>query len=420
MRRVVVTGMGILSPLGIGVEHNWKRLVRGDQGVRRIEHFEVDELDSKIAGIIPKGEGEGEYNEEALFGRRERSRNDRFILYSLATTEEALQDAGWKPEDEEALERTGVILGSGVGGFSTITAGALDFAERGQKAISPFFIPAQVINLASGQVAIKYGFKGPNYSVVSACSTGADSVSSGARAIQLDEADVVITGGSDAVVHPLAIAGFCRAKAMSTGYNDTPEKASRPFDTGRDGFVIAEGAGVLILEELEHAKKRGATIYAEVLGFSSASDAYHITATAPDGNGERRALTLALDRAKVDPGDVDYVNAHATSTPVGDVGELAALSTIFKGNENLAISSTKSSVGHTLGAAGAIESIYSICTINRGLVPPTLNLENKEPGYDHLNLVPNEAQEKKVDIAVSNAFGFGSTKSTLVYSKFNG
>lgn len=411
--------MGMVSPLGVGVEHNWKRIMNGDNGIEKIDVFAEHELGSQVGGQVPSGEGEGEFNETAMFGRRERSRNDRFILYAMAAAQEALQDAHWQPEDEQEKFATGVIIGSGVGGFHTVTEGALGFAEKGVKAISPFFIPAQIINLAGAQVAIKYGFQGPNYGVVSACSTGADAIANAARAIQLDEAEVMITGGSDALIHPLAVAGFVRAQAMTTSYNDRPKEASRPFDTGRDGFIIAEGSGVLVLEEYEHAKKRGAPIYAELLGFASMSDAYHITATHPEGLGEQRAISAALSRAKINPEEIDYVNAHATSTPVGDVGELTALSTVFKNNPDLAISSTKSAVGHTLGAAGAIEAIYTICAINRNQLPPTLNLENPEPGFEKLNLVPKKAQEKEVHKALSNAFGFGSTKASLIFGEVN-
>jgi 3-oxoacyl-[acyl-carrier-protein] synthase II len=415
MKRVVVTGMGIISPLGVGIEHNWNQLMNCKNGISAITAFPTDGLDSKIAGQIPHGEEPGQYNQKQYFSNKEIGRNDPFILHALAATSEALESAGWKPESEEEQNRTGVLMGSGVGGFQTVTKGALDFADRGAKGISPFFIPAQIINLASGQIAIKYGFKGPNYGVVSACSSGADSIASGARSIQLGEADVVVTGGTDAIITPLAIAGFCRARAMSTGYNDRPQEASRPFDTGRDGFVMSEGAGILILEEYEHAKKRGAEIIAELKGYASVSDAYHITATHPEGTGEQRALRRALSMGNLEPTDIDYINAHATSTPVGDVGELNAIHSVFKDNKNVAISSTKSAIGHTLGAAGAIESIYSICAIKYNSVPPTLNLENPEPGFEDLNLVPNQPQEKKVRYALSNAFGFGSAKTSVVF-----
>ncbi len=407
--------MGMVSPLGMGVENNWKRLIAGESGISKIERIPVDEIDSKVAGQVPRGEAPGEFNENELFTRRERDRNDPFILYAMAATEEALEDAGWKPEEDEEKQQTGAIIGSGVGGFFTVTQGALDFAEKGAKGISPFFIPSLIINLAGAQVALKHGFQGPNYGVVSACATGADGIASCVRAIQLEEADVMIAGGADAAIHPVAIAGFCRAKAVSTRYNERPREASRPFDTERDGFIMAEGAGVLVLEEYEHARSRGATIYAEVLGYASINDAYHITATHPEGKGEQRALNIALKKAKITADDVDYVNAHATSTPVGDKGELNAMNAIFGKNQHIAISSTKSAVGHTLGAAGAIEAIYSICAINRGVVPPTLNLETIEPGFEHLNLVPKQAQEKSVKAAVSNAFGFGSSKVSLVF-----
>ncbi len=417
MKRIVVTGMGALTPLGSGVETNWNKLMASASGIRAIDTFDISGVSSKIAGIIPIGTDPGLFDLEGTFSGRDQSRNDKFILYALEATRQALDDAGWHPEDEIERQRTSVVMGSGIGGFVTLENGTRDFDRSGQRALSPFFIASQVINLASGQICIKYGFKGADFGVVSACATGSESIATAARLILLDEADVVVAGGSDAGVDAMAIAAFCQTRALSTGRNDTPEQASRPFDRGRDGFVIAEGAGVLIMEEYEHAKARGATIYAELAGYASASDAYHITATSPDGEGEYRAISTCLERAKIRPDQVDYFNAHATSTPVGDRGELAAIRRVTGDKPAAAISSTKSATGHTLGAAGAIEAIYSILAIRNGVVPPTLNLEDPEEGFDDFNLVPKEPQERKVDIALSNAFGFGATKVTLAFKR---
>ena len=416
MKRVVVTGMGAISPLGLGVEHNWKRLIAGDSGISRITAFPTDGLPSRIAGQVPRGTGAGELDFDSL-SKQLLNRNDIFIVYTMIAGKEALEQARWTSVDEQEAVRTAVIIGSGIGGFQTQYAGSLSFAERGMHALSPYFIPAQLINLASGQIAIEYGFRGPNYSVVSACATGAEAIASGARAIQLDEADVAVVGGADAVIHPLVIAGFCRARALSTGFNDTPEAASRPFDTGRDGFVLAEGAGVLVLEEREHALARGAEILGEVAGYASGSDAFHITATHPEGVGEQQTLRQAMQRAGITPEQVGYVNAHATSTPVGDAGELGALQRVFGDRPSVAVSSTKSAIGHTLGAAGALEAIYTMCALRSGMVPPTLNLEKTDEAFSGFNLVPREAQQHEMQYAISNAFGFGSTKATLVFSK---
>jgi len=417
MKRVVVTGMGAVTPLAAGVAENWERLMAGASGVRIIEAFNTDGLCSKVAGIVPEGTGKGEFDLDGSFSKRDQGRNDKFILYTLEASRQALIDAGWEPTDERQRERTATVLGSGVGGFVTLENGTRSFDRDGQKAVSPFFIAAQVINLASGQVSIRYGFKGPDFGVVSACATGSESIATAARLILLDEADVVLAGGADASIDPLAMAGFCQTRALSTGYNTTPQLASRPFDRGRDGFVMAEGAGVLVLEEYEHARARGAHIYAELCGYASASDAYHITATKPDGEGERRAIGECLRRARIDPSEVQYVNAHATSTPVGDRGELAAMRAVFGVRQSLAISSTKSATGHTLGAAGAIAAIYSILAINHNAVPPTLNLEEPEEGFEDMNLVPKIAQERTVNVALTNAFGFGATKVSLVFRR---
>ena len=415
MRRIVVTGMGAVSPLGCGVARNWEALVSSRSGIRRISEFPVDGLSAKIAGSVPKGVKPGELNLEEGFSAKEVRRNDPFILYALSAAEEALTEAGWRPEEEADRESTGVIIGSGIGGFKTIVDGAGAYAESGKDALPPFFIPAQLINLASGQIAIRYGFYGPDYSVVGACATGAEAIAAGARSILLEEAEVMVVGGADATVHPLAMAGFERLHALSTGWNEDPEAASRPFDRQRDGFVVGEGAGALILEEREHALKRGATVLAELAGFASASDGYHVAASHPEGLGEQRALRRALDRARVNPSEVDYLNAHATSTQVGDRGELTAIRAVFGDRSGLAISSTKSATGHMMGAAGALEAIYTISALRSGVVPPTLNLEKVDEGFESMNLVPRSAQERPVRVGLSNSFGFGATKVALVF-----
>ncbi len=414
MRRVVVTGIGLVTPLGCGQKVNWQRLINGQSGLRRIDHFDVSDLPAKVAGVVPKGTGEGEFNADAICSAKDRRRMDDFIVYGLAAAMEAVEDSGWKPEDEEDRERTGVLIGSGIGGLPAIAAGAITLHEHGPRKISPFFIPASLINLVSGHVSIKYGFKGPNHAVVTACSTGAHAIGDAARFIQLGDAEVMVCGGTEAAVCRLGIAGFAAARALSTSYNDAPTTASRPWDKGRDGFVMGEGAGMVVLEEYEHAKKRGAHIYAEVIGYGMSGDAHHITAPAEDGNGGFRSMRAALKRAGIEPSDIDYVNAHGTSTPLGDEIELGAVKRLFGDHAyKLAMSSTKSAIGHLLGAAGAVEAIYSILAINNGVVPPTLNLENPSDGCD-INLVPKVAQERKVRMALSNSFGFGGTNASLV------
>ena len=414
MRRVVVTGIGLVTPLGCGHKVNWQRLINGQSGLRRIDHFDVSDLPAKVAGVVPKGTGEGEFNADAICSAKDRRRMDDFIVYGLAAAMEAVEDSGWKPEDEEDRERTGVLIGSGIGGLPAIAAGAITLHEHGPRKISPFFIPASLINLVSGHVSIKYGFKGPNHAVVTACSTGAHAIGDAARFIQLGDAEVMVCGGTEAAVCRLGIAGFAAARALSTSFNDAPTTASRPWDKGRDGFVMGEGAGMVVLEEYEHAKKRGAHIYAEVIGYGMSGDAHHITAPAEDGNGGFRSMRAALKRAGIEPSDIDYVNAHGTSTPLGDEIELGAVKRLFGDHAyKLAMSSTKSAIGHLLGAAGAVEAIYSILAINNGVVPPTLNLENPSDGCD-INLVPKVAQERKVRMALSNSFGFGGTNASLV------
>src|SRR6267142_2066569 len=378
MRRVVVTGMGLVTPFGIGLERNWSSLIAGASGIRAIQSFEVSDLPVKIAAQVPRGETPlGLFNADDWVPPKDQRKMDGFIVYALAAAAQAIEDANWHPDSEEACERTGVMIGSGIGGLPGITDGALLLAERGPRRISPFFIPSSLINLASGHVSIRFGFKGPNHAVVTACSTGAHAIGDAARLIALDDADVMLAGGAEAAICRIGIAGFVACRALSTGFNDTPQKASRPYDKDRDGFVMGAGAGVVMLEEYEHAKARGAKIYAEVKGYGLSGDAYHVTAPAEDGNGGLRAMRMALKRAGLSPADVDYINAHGTSTPLGDEIELRAVEKLF-GNAagKLAMSSTKSSIGHLLGAAGAVEAIFCTLSIRDQMVPPTLNLDN--------------------------------------------
>ena len=414
-RRIVITGMGAVSPLGMGVKRTWDGLVAGRSGVKVVP-FDAAGLGSRVAGSVPDKGQEGGFDAEAVFSGKEVRRNDRFILYAMAAADEALAQAGWKPAEERDRERTAVIIGSAIGGFQTMTKGTLEFHVKGADHIPAFFIPAQLINLASGQIAIRHGFLGPDFAVVGACATGAEAVATGARTILTGESDVAVVGGSDATMHPICFAGFEKLHTLSTHFNDTPEQASRPFDRGRDGFVVAEGAGVLILEEYEHARARGAEILAELRGYGSASDAYHIAASHPQGLGEQRAMRWALERAGLAASDIGYVNAHATSTGVGDLGELAAISAVFGRDGRVAVSSTKSATGHTCGAAGALEAIISICALRSGTVPPTLNLQDPEPDYAGMNLVPRQAQERRMKAVLSNSFGFGATKVALVFA----
>ena len=416
MRRVVVTGLGLVSPLGCGVKATWGRLLEGESGLGAIQSFDVSDLPCKVAGQVPLGEtGDGNFNADDYMAAKDRRKVDPFIVYGIAAAQQAIEDAGWTPEDEESLERTGVMIGSGIGGLETIYEGSITIKEKGPRRLSPFFIPAALINLISGQVSIRYGFKGPNHSVVTACSTGAHAIGDAARLIALDDADVMVAGGAEAAICRLGIAGFSASRALSTSFNDTPRKASRPWDQDRDGFVMGEGSGVVVLEELEHAKQRGATIYAEVIGYGLSGDAHHITAPAEDGSGAYRAMRNALKRAEVNPEDIDYINAHGTSTPLGDEIELGAVKRLFGDHaRTLSMSSTKSAIGHLLGAAGAVEAIFSIMAVKEGAVPPTLNLDNPSPGCDGVDLVPHRAKERKVNMALSNSFGFGGTNASLV------
>jgi 3-oxoacyl-[acyl-carrier-protein] synthase II len=419
MRRVVITGMGMVSPLGVGVEHNWAALTAGKSGLRKIDHFEVSDISSQIAGVVPRTEDpnptNGAFN-ELLFGEAKDLRKiDDFTIFALAASKEAIEDSGWKPTSDHDKNRTGVMIGSGIGGLGTMNNTAMVLHEKGPRRISPFANPAMLINLASGHVSIKYGFRGPNHSVVTACATGTHAIGDAARLIMWDDADVMIAGGAEAAVNRLGVASFAAVRALSTGYNDNPTAGSRPFDEGRDGFVIAEGAGIVVLEEYEHAKKRGAKIYAEVVGYGLSGDAHHITSPAEDGDGGYRAMQAALKRAGITPDKIDYINAHGTSTPVGDGIECTAVKRLFGDSaKTVSMSSTKSSIGHLLGAAGAVEAIYSAMAVKTGVLPPTLNLENISEPCKGLDLVPLKAKEKKVNYALSNSFGFGGTNASLI------
>jgi 3-oxoacyl-[acyl-carrier-protein] synthase II len=416
MRRVVVTGLGMVTPLGIGAETVWKRLIEARSGIRAIQGFDVSDLPAKVAGQVPRGETSlGSFNVDEWVPPKEQRKMDEFIIFAMAAAEQAVTDAGWKPEGAEDRERTGVMIGSGIGGLPGITEGALTLHERGPRRISPFFIPSNLINLASGHVSIRYGFGGPNHAVVTACSTGAHAIGDAARLIMWEDADVMVCGGTEAAVCRIGLAGFASARALSTAFNDEPHRASRPWDQARDGFVMGEGSGILVVEELEHAKRRGAKIYAEIIGYGMSGDAYHITSPAPDGNGAFRSMRNALKRSGLPATAIDYINAHGTSTPIGDEIELAAVKRLFGDHAyKLSMSSTKSSIGHLLGAAGSVEAIFSILAIRDKIVPPTLNLENPSPSCD-IDLVPLRAKERPVRYALSNSFGFGGTNASLIF-----
>ena len=416
MRRVVVTGIGLVTPLGVGAESVWQRLLQGQSGVRGIQSFDVSDLPAKIAGQLPRGDTHsGSFNADDWVPPKEQRKMDEFIIFAMAAAEQAVSDAGWKTGDAEERERTGVMIGSGIGGLPGITEGALTLHERGPRRLSPFFIPSNLINLASGHVSIRYGYTGPNHAVVTACSTGAHAIGDAARIIMWDDADVMVAGGTEAAVCRIGMAGFAAARALSTAFNDEPQRASRPWDKARDGFVMGEGSGVVVLEELEHAKRRGAKIYAEVIGYGMSGDAHHITAPAEDGSGAFRAMRNALKRSGRALEDIDYINAHGTSTPLGDEIELGAVKRLFGAHAyKLSMSSTKSSIGHLLGAAGSVEAIFSMLAMRDSIVPPTLNLEDPSEGCD-IDLVPRRAKERRVRFALSNSFGFGGTNASLVF-----
>jgi 3-oxoacyl-[acyl-carrier-protein] synthase II len=420
MRRVVITGMGLLSPYGVGVEHGWKQLLSGVSAARRVTEFEVDDLPCKIAHVIPRGDGGGNtFNPEAFLEPKELRKIGEFILYGIAAADEALKDSGWEPKTPQEQFATGVMIGSGIGGIEGIAENATILKERGPRRISPFFIPGNIINLVSGQVSIRHGLKGPNHAVVTACSTGAHAIGDAARLIMFGDADVMLAGGAEAPVTRLSLAGFAACKALSTGCNDTPQRASRPYDRDRDGFVMGEGAGVVVLEELEHARARGARIYAEITGYGLTGDAHHITAPAEDGDGAFRCMTAALKRAGLTASDIDYINAHGTST-MADTIELGAVERLVgDAASKISMSSTKSSIGHLLGAAGAAEAIFSILAIRDNIAPATINLDNPER-ETAIDLVPNKPRERRIDVALSNSFGFGGTNATLVFQRYNG
>jgi 3-oxoacyl-[acyl-carrier-protein] synthase II len=425
MRRVVITGLGAVTPLGWGVEPTWKALLAGKSGAGRITAFDTTDYACKIACEVPRVDGRGggsaddptSFDPDKVMSAKDRRRIDDFILYAIAAADEAVRDANWTPEDELERQRTGVIIGSGIGGLNSIADTAIELHEKGPRRVSPFFIPSALINLASGQVSIRYGFKGPNHSVVTACATGAHAVGDASRLIMFGDADVMIAGGAEAAVCPLGIAGFIACRAMSTDFNDAPERASRPYDKDRDGFVMGEGAGVLVLEEYEHAKARGAKIYAEVVGYGLAGDAYHITAPAENGDGGFRAMRAAIGHAGIDPSDIDYINAHGTSTPLGDEIELGAVERMLgQAAGKVAMSSTKSAIGHLLGAAGAVEAVFTTLALRDQIAPPTINLDN--PSVETaIDLVPHEAKPMKIEYALSNSFGFGGTNASLVFKK---
>ena len=422
MRRVVVTGLGLVTPLGNGVDATWTRLINGESGLGPITRFDPDGMPCRIAGQVPLKKDFPDradaFEPSEWMESKELKRVDDFIVYGVAAAKQAVTDSGWVPATEEQRCRTGVLIGSGIGGLNGIEEAAITLKEKGHRRISPFFVPGRLINLVSGHVSIEHGFKGPNHAVVTACSTGAHAIGDAARLIMWDDADVMVAGGAEATIGPLGVAGFCAARALSTGFNDTPSKGSRPWDKGRDGFVMGEGAGVVVLEEYEHAKARGAKIYAEVVGYGLTGDAYHITAPHESGDGAFRCMQMALKRAGMSPGEIDYVNAHGTSTPLGDEIELGAVKRVF-GNAaaTLSMSSTKSAIGHLLGAAGAVEAIFSTLAIKTGIIPPTLNLDDPCEGSEGIDLVPHKAKQREVRAALSNSFGFGGTNASLVLKR---
>lgn len=425
MRRVVITGLGLVTPLGTGVDNSWSALLAGRSGAGRISAFDPTDYGCQIACEVPRVDGRGgggvdivgSFDPNLTMSTRDQRRVDDFILYAMAAADEAVIDSGWHPQTEEDRCRTGVIIGSGIGGLNTIAETALELEAKGPRKISPFFIPSALINLASGQVSIRYGLKGPNHSVVTACATGAHAIGDAMRLIQWGDADVMFAGGAEAAVCKIGVAGFVAARAMSTNFNDRPQMASRPYDKDRDGFVMGEGAGILVLEEYEHAIARGAKIYAEVVGYGLSGDAYHITAPASDGDGGFRAMNLSLARAGIDPSQIDYINAHGTSTPLGDEIELGAVERMLGASASkTTMSSTKSSIGHLLGAAGAVEAAFTALAIRDQIAPPTINLDN--PSVETaIDLVPHRAKKMEINVALSNSFGFGGTNASLVFKR---
>jgi len=418
MRRVVVTGLGLVTPLACGTEQTWQRLRSGGSGIKRIEKFDVSDISCKVAGQVPRGDGsDGSFNPDDWMEPKEQRKVDDFIIFAVAAAAQALNDAGWHPREYEDQIVSGVLIGSGIGGVEGIAETALLLRDRGPRRVSPFFIPGRLINLASGYVSIAHSLKGPNHAVVTACSTGAHAIGDAGRLIALGDADVMVAGGTESPVNRISLAGFAACRALSTGFNDTPERASRPYDRDRDGFVMGEGAGAVVLEEYEHAQRRSARIYGELIGYGLSGDAYHITAPAEDGDGAFRCMSAAIRRAGISPADIDYINAHGTSTPLGDEIELKAVERLV-GNAagNIAMSSTKSSIGHLLGAAGTVEAIFCLLALRDGVVPPTLNLDNPSIATS-IDLVPHTARQRPVEVALSNSFGFGGTNASLIFRK---
>jgi 3-oxoacyl-[acyl-carrier-protein] synthase II len=421
MRRVVVTGLGMVTPLACGVETTWRRLLAGESGIGRVEKFDVSDIPCKIAGQVKRGDGsDGTFNADQWMEPKEQRKVDDFILFAMSAASQALDDAGWHPRTYEEEISTGVLIGSGIGGIEGIAETALLLRDRGPRRVSPFFIPGRIINLASGYVSIAHTLKGPNSAVVTACSTGAHAIGDAGRLIALGDADVMVAGGTESPVSRISLAGFAACRALSTGFNDTPERASRPYDRDRDGFVMGEGAGAVVLEEYDHAKQRGARIYAELIGYGMSGDAYHITAPAQDGDGALRCMTAATRRAGIAPSDIDYINAHGTSTPLGDEIELKAVERLV-GNAagRITMSSTKSSIGHLLGAAGAVEAIFCLLAVRDNIAPPTINLDNPSVATA-IDLVPHAARQRPINVVLSNSFGFGGTNASLVFRRLVG
>ncbi|MBX9739340.1 MAG: beta-ketoacyl-ACP synthase II [Beijerinckiaceae bacterium] len=420
MRRVVVTGLGLVTPLGCGVEATWSRLIAGENGANRVENFDVSDIACQIACQIPRGDGsDGSFNPDQWMEPKEQRKVDDFIIFAVSAATQALADAGWAPKSYEDQTSTGVLIGSGIGGLGGIYEASITLKEKGPRRISPFFIPGRLINLASGYVSIQHGLKGPNHAVVTACSTGAHAIGDAARLVAFGDADVMVAGGAESAVNRLSLAGFAACRALSTGFNDRPQMASRPYDRDRDGFVMGEGAGCVVLEEYEHAKARGAKIYGELIGYGLSGDAYHITAPTEDGDGAFRCMKAALKRAGIEPGDIDYINAHGTSTPLGDEIELGAVQRLVGDSASkLSMSSTKSSVGHLLGAAGAVEAVFSVLAMRDQIAPPTLNLENPTVKTE-IDLVPLKPRKRKIDTVLSNSFGFGGTNASLIFRRVN-
>ncbi|MBN8968898.1 MAG: beta-ketoacyl-ACP synthase II [Rhizobiales bacterium] len=417
MRRVVVTGMGAVSPLGCGVETNWSRLIAGKSGLRQLSDNVVGELSSKVAGVVPDltEDAEAGFDPDRAVPRKDQKKMDRFILFALLAAEEAVKQAGWEPQDTRARERTATVIGSGIGGFPAIAESVRLADSRGVRRLSPFTVPSFLVNLAAGQVSIKHGFKGPLGAPVTACAAGVQAIGDAARLIRANEADVAIAGGAEACIERTALGGFAAARALSSGFNDTPQRASRPFDRDRDGFVMGEGSGLLVLEEREHALARGAPIIAELVGYGTSADAYHMTSGPEDGDGARRAIEQALHQANLAPADIQHLNAHATSTPVGDHGELAAIKSVFGTGGSVAVTSTKSAIGHLLGAAGGIEAIYSVLALRDQIAPATLNLDNPDEDANGVDLVRGAARAMKIEHVLSNGFGFGGVNASVIF-----